>query len=337
MRRGGNAWATVGLVVLAVVAAVLSWAAIDSTQGSAAQVASTSAVDTSTQGVKPPVDEHDGAEPDQQVGDPDRDPTANPSDADNDGAADPRSLAAFEPPLVMAGRTYAYRASTGSCSGGATLDRSSSTGARWHGMHGPAPAVLALSGQGRTLRLVGTDESCDVQEWTTHDEGRTWSAPASPHDVFVRIPDNPAALLTPTGVGPNPCPQTGEGPVSVSGASASSAAVLCATGDVVVTFDGGHQWVTRSPVVGGVAMTFNSANVGWALRTGSGQCPAYQVMRTEDRALTWQTAGCVAGESHEASVGRASLSFNDRNHGMAVVGAATYLTSDSGQSWKRAR
>jgi hypothetical protein len=336
MRRWGSTWATVGLVVLAALAVVLSWAAIDSTYGRGAQAPLASVITEPTRDADPGGDEDDQEVPDRSQGSaPGQDLEGD--DGEDDAASSDGLPAGIEPPLVMVSRSIAYRASVGSCTGGATVDRSTTAGAQWTEVMTPAVAVLDLmSSRGDDVRLLGADATCDVSVWTSTDSGETWSAPESAAGVFVRVPGDPSVLLTPTGVVPNPCPVAEEAPVSVEGVSPTFASVLCTSGDVLLSTDGGNGWVTRSPVVGGVAMTFESPDVGWALRVNSGQCAAYQVMKTQDRALTWQTGGCVGRRASDVSSSGAAVSFSDRNRGMAVAGGATYLTSDSGLTWERA-
>lgn len=326
MGRGGSTWTTVGLIVLAAVAGVLSFAAIQSTQGSVP--------------LAPPIPDQAGPSPvstasEAVEGDGDGDGGDGGGDGGSLGDALPETL---EPPLLLVSSTLVYRATTGSCLGGAELERSTNGGKRWTPLISPASATLSLTSTGgETLTMVGADSTCEVKVWTSTDQGATWSAPTPASDVFVRDPDDATKLLTPAGTVKNPCPDAQESPISVDGTSPTEAAVLCATGDVVVTQDAGSTWATQSPVVGGVAMTFESASLGWALRLNSGQCPSFQLMRTQDGALTWQTGGCLGIDPEGDTAGTASVSFADPDSGIADLAGAVYATQDSGLTWQGPR
>ena len=112
MRRTGGTWATVGLVVLGVVAAVLAFAAMRSTQATPTPAPSGSALATPNEEEKPGKDNKSDTEP----------PTTD-------------SLPkAIEPPLLMVDTEVAYRGSTGTCLGGASLERTTNggrLGVRW--------------------------------------------------------------------------------------------------------------------------------------------------------------------------------------------------------------
>jgi photosystem II stability/assembly factor-like uncharacterized protein len=118
--------------------------------------------------------------------------------------------------------------------------------------------------------------------------------------------------------------------------SASAAAVLCASGAVLTTQDGGATWSKQQPVVGGDAMAFADSQQGWVLRSDSGQCPVYQLMRTQDGGLTWQTGGCLGFTPITDDGQLPSLSFADPSHGMADLVGDVFVTDDGGLHWHSA-
>jgi hypothetical protein len=329
MRRGATTWSIVGLVALAVVAVVVAVAALRSTSGSPRPPAAgpTTVAGTGQAGGSASGGTSGGSGDDEDGG----------GSGSNGGLADALPGSA-QPPMLLVSPALAYRAKTGSCLGGAALERSTSGGKRWTPLVSPAAAVLALSSSGGdAVTLVGADNSCQVRVWTSSDQGATWSAPSAPSGVFVQVPDDASTLLTPTGSVRSPCPGPDRSPISVAGISPTEAALLCRTGDVLVTQNGGRSWTTQSPVVGGATMAFGSPSLGWALRLNSGQCPSYQLMRTQDAARTWQTGGCLGVDPVKDTAGPGSIAFADSDVGIADLAGAIYATDDSGLTWQGPR
>lgn len=311
MRRT-SAWTTIGLIVLAVVALVLAFAAMRSTRGTATPEPLASAL---------------------------TDPTDEPRKNEGEQTAELEDALpeAIEPALVMVSDTVAYRARIGSCLGGATVERSTDGGVRWRQMNSPAPAVLSLSSTGGdAVDAVGADDRCKVRVWSSTDRGESWSDAARASDLFTWVPGDPSRLATPSGEVKNPCPQRSEAPLSVETITATEAAVLCVTGDVFTTDDGGAKWTAQVPVIGGQAMAFDSADYGWVLQRDSGNCPAYLLKNTQDGGQSWQTGGCLGVEVIADERQLPSLAFADTALGMADLDGDVYITSDSGLTWQKA-
>src|SRR5829696_9323205 len=184
--RNTRSWTTVALIVLAVVAVVLAFAALRSTRGTVTPEARESAL---------------------------ADPTSEPSDNSAGGDKAEPGLTdalpdAIEPPLVMVSDTLAYRARIGTCLGGSTFERSTDGGVRWRELPTPAPAVLALtSAGGDAVDAVGADDRCKVRVWSSTDRGKSWAGPVRASATFTPVPGDPSRLSTPSGEVKNPCPQ----------------------------------------------------------------------------------------------------------------------------------
>jgi photosystem II stability/assembly factor-like uncharacterized protein len=312
MRRSGLTWTTVGLVVLAVAAIVLAFAALRSTRGSGSPTSLASALPNPSDG-------------------------SSQAGKDNGGSLGDGLPDVIEPPLLLVNPTLAYRARTGTCLGGSDLERSTDGGVKWKSVTSPAPAIVSMSSTGGDdLTVMGAGSKCTVRVWTSSDRGTSWSPPAAASDVFARDPSDPAQLSTPTGTVDNPCKQRSVAPISIDSISSVDAAVLCASGDLEITQDGGATWVKQQPVAGGQAMSFESPELGWVLRANSGQCPAYQLMHTQDAGLTWQTGGCVGTAPIADHRQYPSLSFADPTNGMADLAGEVYVTDDSGLTWHQA-
>ena len=313
MRRTGVTWATVGLIVLAVVAVVLAFAALRSTRSTATPEPLASAFsDPSDQATEDPrIDEPAlrGALPDT-----------------------------IEPPLLMVSPSLAYRARTGTCLGGGVVERSTNGGVRWTVVTSPAPAILSLSAVADAqVDAVGADDKCRVGVWSSTDGGKAWTGPTTASDLFTRVPGEPNRLASPSGEIRNPCPVRSEAPLALEGITSTDAAVLCGSGDVITTNDGGESWDTQTAVVGGRALAFEGPLLGWALQRDSGRCPAYQLMQTQDGGRTWQIGGCLFDAVPQDARLLPSLSFADTENGMADLAGEVYTTDDSGLVWHKAR
>jgi photosystem II stability/assembly factor-like uncharacterized protein len=267
-------------------------------------------------------------------------PTDEPNDKDKNGGTDLEDALPdeIEPPLLMVSDTVAYRARTGTCLGGSTLERSTDGGRRWKPATSPAPAVLSISSVGGdAVDIVGADDRCKVRVWSSPDQGDTWSEPASASGLFSRVPDDPRRLSTPNGEVKNPCPDRTVAPISFEGISDLDAAVLCTSGDVLTTADAGDTWSSGEPVAGGQALAFEGPALGWALKRDSDRCPGYELVNTQDGAQTWQSGGCVGLEVIADSRQLPSLSFADPELGMADLAGDVLVTVDSGLTWREAR
>ena len=313
MRRSGGTLATVGLALLAVVAVGLAFAAMRSTRGTPTPTPSGSALAPSTQDAK------------QDKGNkPDTDPSATDALPE-----------AIEPPLLMVDADLAYRGRTGTCLGGAALERTTNGGKAWRPLEVPAEAILDLRTIGaNSVEVVGADQQCRVRMWTSADRGQTWSEPTPTTDVFVRLPDTARDIATPTGISRNPCSDRDTAPLAVEQISATEAMVLCVDGDVIATTDGGLTWVSRAAVVGAQAMAFEGPQLGWVLVRDGGRCPSYEAQVTQDGGVTWNLGGCL-GETRIADDRvLPSLSFATPTDGLADLAGEPYVTPDGGQRWQ---
>ncbi len=107
----------------------------------------------------------------------------------------------IEPPLLMVDPDVAYRGGTGTCLGGASLERTTNGGKAWRPLTVPAEAILDLRTTGTdSVEVVGADERCRVRIWASADQGETWSEPTSASGIFVRLPDTTREIATPSGV-----------------------------------------------------------------------------------------------------------------------------------------
>jgi hypothetical protein len=303
----------VGLVVLAVVAVTLAFAAMRSTRAVPDPAPLASALTT-------PSPSKSGK-------------TAEPTDDVTDAL--PPTI---EPPLLLLDADLAFRGRTGTCLGGAALERTTNGGRTWRPLDAPAAAILDLrAAADGSVQVVGADERCRTQVWTSTDQGETWSGPAPASGIFARLPDTARSIATPTGTVKNPCPDRDVAPVSVEEISANEAAVLCLDGQVVTTSDGGATWTEVTAVGGAQALAFEGPRLGWVLVRDGGRCPGYEARITQDGGAIWQLGGCVFAALPADERLLPSLSFATTEEGLADLDGETYVTGDGGPTWQLAR
>lgn len=314
MQRSGATWATIGIVVLGVVAAALAFAAMQSTKGTTPAPLSSALTDP-TEDAKP------------QKSDNDSKPDKNVTDALPD---------ALEPPLLMVDADLAFRGRTGTCLGGANLERTTNGGGVWRPIDVPAAAILDLRSAGAAVEVVGADDRCRLRVWSSTDRGRTWSDPVPATDTFARLPSTTRDIITPSGVVKNPCPDRDVAPLAVEPVSVSEGVVLCFAGEVFATADGGVTWAAKTPVVGAQAVSFEGPRLGWVLVRDGARCQAYEAQITQDGGSAWQLGGCLGAEPTADRRVLPSVSFSTPEVGMADVAGETYVTRDSGNTWRLA-
>ncbi|MEO8107873.1 MAG: sialidase family protein [Actinomycetes bacterium] len=312
MQRSGGTWATVGLVVLAVVAAVLAYSAMQNTAATTPAPLSSALTN--------PTD--------------DATATNEPKPGKNVTDAIPETL---EPPLLMVDADLAFRGRTGTCLGGANLERTTNGGGVWRPLEVPASAILDLRSTGGDVEVVGADERCRVRVWNSTDRGQTWSDPVPATDTFVRLPSTTRDIVTPSGLAMNPCPDRKVAPLAVESISATDGAVLCFDGEVRTTADAGVTWSEGATVAGAQALAFEGPSLGWVLVRDGGRCPVYEAQITQDGGTTWQLGGCLGIEASPDKRVLPSISFSTPQVGLADLAGETYVTPDSASTWRQAR
>ena len=302
-------------MVLGVIAVALAYAAMQNTKGAAPAPLSSALASPTDDGTG------DGSDPDPKPG-------------KNVTNALPETI---EPPLLMVDADLAFRGRTGTCLGGAQLERTTNGGGVWRPIDVPAAAIFDLRSTGTDVEVVGADERCRLRGWTSTDRGLTWSDPAVPSAAFLRLPSTTRGIVTPSGVVKNPCPDQGVAPLAIELISAIDGAVLCFGGEVILTADGGATWVAKTSVVGAQAFSFKGPLLGWVLVRDGGRCPGYEAQITQDGGSAWQLGGCLGAEPITDERALPSLSFSTRQVGMADLAGETFLTQDGGITWRLAR
>jgi photosystem II stability/assembly factor-like uncharacterized protein len=305
-------WSTLGLVALAVATALVAVGAMRATAPLPAPTPTPSALTGPASVEASPT------------------PTSSPSDA---------RVQLVEPPLALADARTAFRGSVGACDGQATLERSLDGGRTWRTLDTPVRQLLSLSAlPPSSVDLVGAGPAaggrCRASFWASQDAGRTWDGPLSASGAWLRDPDRPRMIRTPSGPAASPCPNPNLAVVELAGLSITDAAALCPKGQVLRTLDGGASWVSMSVVPGAVALAWESRDLGWLLDASDAQCPSFRLLQTVDGGRTWRTGGCVGQFPGASQAVTPSLAFADGEVGMAVVGDQVFVTDDSGYGWR---
>jgi len=312
MRRSGVTWTTVGLVVLAVAAALLAFAALRSTGSSPTPTPRASALDSPNEEQKPDKGK----------------PSVTPSMSD----ALPDTI---EPPLLMVDTKLAYRGGTGTCLGGASLERTTNGGKVWRPLEVPAEAILDLRTTGAdSVEVIGADDRCRVRVWTSADQGTTWSAPTPVPGIFVRLPDTTRDISTPSGTVKSPCPDRDIAPLAVEEVSPTEGVVLCSSGEVITTADSGATWQSKKPVIGAQAVAFEGPLLGWVLVRDAGRCPGFETQVTQDGGTAWEFGGCLGETPIADDRVLPALSFASPTDGWADLAGQSYLSTDGGLTWQ---
>jgi len=293
MRRPSAA--VIALIVFALVDVGLSWAAIRSTRAKA----------TPNQSV--------GVAPSG---------SSNPSSVPSAATATTASSTAAaqqQGKVIVVGLSgdRAWRAATTAttCSSDSKRARISHTddgGSSWTRVDVPMTTVSSLSYDAGKIIAIGLDTSCDPVAYalkSSADPAKTSTAPAwavSPTDSStLEVGGDPA--------GKQPC--TG-GVLDVAANSNSSAAVLCAGGDIELTDDGGQSWDSQGTVQNAAAISTTSQKhtIFVASRADCGVAVA-----SLSHTLSGDNASCVDGTKE-----------NKGPIDLTIVGNTMWLTSNLG-------
>jgi photosystem II stability/assembly factor-like uncharacterized protein len=249
-------------------------------------------------------------------------------------ATDPRAPAPVEFPLDVDPKGIAMRATPGSCGADrARLERSTDGGRTWRALNTPAWTILRLRlVSSQTAWFVGTDRACRTHLYRTVDGGHRWRVSPRTRGTWHRLADRRLhSLHAPNGLVDSPC--RGDARIlEVAGVTLWTAALLCSDGSVHRTSDGGESWRAGSALRGGRALAFPSPESGYAVVVDGAGCSGLQIRRSTDGGLRWTPVGCVQNAPDRSAI---ALALADSAHGVLVVGATTFSTSDGARTWRQ--
>ncbi|MGE9809430.1 hypothetical protein [Janibacter sp. G1551] len=168
--------------------------------------------------------------------------------------------------LAVVDARVAWRATVGGCAdGGAGVELTSDGGAQWVAV-GTDPGLSTISGlRPETAAagfVVGASTDCTVGAKGTVDGGSTWTAVAGPEGVWSLDPAHQRNVLAPGGASIKPCGDNVVVDVADVPGRASTAAALCADGEVVRTEDQGESWSSAGSPPGSLALALTTLGGG---------------------------------------------------------------------------
>src|SRR5215207_7487131 len=240
MKRRRRLTATLGLVALVIVDIALVFAALRITgRSSAAETPSadgTIATATATSGPEPVAT---SAAPE-------------PSGSATGTSAAPTNVPGVPLTVVLnvVDGSLAWRATVGSCSGGAAVQITTDGGKTWRNRTSPYPVITRVQATDATKGfVVGADSACSMGVRTTTDGGATWPGSGSLTDTLARDAKDSTKVRAPGGRTVAPC---GTVPVvDLARNSERGAQVLCADGSIRSSTDDGATWSETGKVTSG--------------------------------------------------------------------------------------
>jgi photosystem II stability/assembly factor-like uncharacterized protein len=227
--------------------------------------------------------------------------------------------------LVAGADAIVLRASGGSCKSGEPplLELSTDSGTTFAPTAqdlGVAQVLRVLVVSAGDLRFVGTDAECTPSIWRSNDGGSGWSQSLGTRGAWHLLPAAGVSNVhAPTGRVPVGCSVASLSPVD-----AATARVLCLSGAVLGTADGGITWVTLGHLHKAQLIAYDSAANGIAF----GPTPSCDVQAfvTADGGMTWTRTACLQG-THAQALGYQNGTV------IALVDESVLISGDGGQTW----
>lgn len=177
--------------------------------------------------------------------------------------------------------------------------------------------VTAASADGITL--VGNDDQCGQQVWSTDDGGSTWDRTDGYGQWFV--PASEDEVVTPLGVTRPGCAVR-----DVDAISEVNAKVLCRDGQLLGTNDVGETWILLGALDGASDIAFTTISEGVALAPAEG-CES-AVHGSVDGGETWEVRGCA-----DESVAAGSLLRRGALLLLSLEAGGIVVSDDDGRTW----
>lgn len=237
--------------------------------------------------------------------------------------------------IVGQDASRAWRAQAGRCpGGGGTVLTTSDGGATWAKRRSPGPAlarVQPLNGQ-EGFALVATAD-CQLKEFATYDDARTWQGPRVLDGVWARQLTDAKVVVTPLRPASRPCGD--QAVLDLARISSTRAAALCFEGGVKRTTDGGISWSNAGQATGALSLATRvetGNTLTYAARV-SAACPGIEIVQvTGAKADPKRVSGVSSPQGSEA--GTVSLSTPSAA-GWLAVGDDTWVAGADLQQWSK--
>lgn len=236
--------------------------------------------------------------------------------------------------LVAMDGNSAWRMRSGVCgAGGAAIETSADGGRTWVSRISPFPVLTRVQpASGTTAFVVGASNGCAMGVRGTGDAGRTWSDVGDLNSTWALDTRDRTTVRVPIGQTATPCGR--EVVLELVRATASTAQVLCAAGQLLQSTDEGRTWTSVGRFAG--ALTFDNrvetgAVTAYVVAPGPG-CAGLSVSRVRPGEVT--RVGCVGFDPTRTTPGTVSLSIAGAQ-GWLLVGTTTWRSRDGLRTWFR--
>ena len=233
--------------------------------------------------------------------------------------------------LVAVDQSTAMRFTVGTCAkGGSVVEVSRDGGATWTARSTPFDSVVRIRVKPNQSQFsVGATRAsgCVPALRQSPSLSGAWGSSVKAATVWFRDPRDPNSVGLPTGGTGQPC----QGSVIVDLAiSDSGAAVLCGSGDVLMTTTGA-KWQTTGTVTGALALAVDAKTQPYAVTQGVGACAGLAVVQPASPATV---VGCIPTDLKGVDPGSVALSVSAQAAWLRI-GPTTYRASASLADWKK--
>lgn len=233
--------------------------------------------------------------------------------------------------VVAIDGSTAMRFTVGSCAkGGSVVDVTRDGGATWSARSTPFDSVVRVRVKpNQSLFSVGANRASGCVPALRQSTSLTgaWGSAVKASTVWFRDPRDPSSVGLPTGGTGQPCQASQIVDLAISD---TGAAVLCGSGDVLVTTTGA-QWQTIGTVAGALALAVDAKTQPYAVTQGVAGCAGLAVVRPASPATP---VGCIPTDLKGVDPGSVALSVSAQS-GWLRAGPTTYRASASLSDWKK--
>ncbi|HET6666840.1 MAG TPA: hypothetical protein VFG98_06115, partial [Intrasporangium sp.] len=207
-------------------------------------------------------------------------------------------------------------------------------GKSWDEVEVPAATISRVQPlTGGTGFIVGADRGCGQSEYTTDDNGATWTGPRPLVGGWARKLAEPNQIVTPDDANSRPCGD--QIVLDLSRTSAEQAEALCRDGSVKVTNDSGATWNESGEADGALAFSNRIENgvlTTYAARGGVEGCDGVQIAKVV-RGKEPTEVACV--ETTGATPGNVAVSASPAA-GWLMVGDEAWVSGADLTAWEQA-